>query len=49
MQRLLMITLGLLLIGCTMTLAEDHLLFVSAFAPGEKGAIHSYLFDSDAG
>lgn len=29
--------------------ANDPLVFISSFAPGEKGAIHAYEFDSKAG
>jgi len=31
------------------TIAEEPLVFISAFAPGDQGAIHSYTFDAKAG
>lgn len=33
----------------SMSIAADPLLFVSSFAPGEKGAIHSFRFDLKTG
>ena len=29
--------------------AKEHLVFVSAFAPGAQGGIHAYAFDTEAG
>lgn len=49
MRRLTFLTLSIFLIGCTMTSADDATLFVSAFAPGDKGAIHTYQFNSETG
>ncbi len=49
MRSLLSLILGILLVDCTMTLADDPVLFVSAFASGDEGAIHAYRFDSDTG
>lgn len=40
----------LILAAMSMTaVAEDPVVFVSAFAAGEKGAIHAYAFDTDSG
>lgn len=37
------------LVMASMSIAADPLLFVSSFAPGEKGAIHSFRFDLKTG
>ncbi|NQV23883.1 MAG: lactonase family protein [Rhodopirellula sp.] len=41
--------LGILLIMTSIAHADDPLIFVSAFAAGEKGAIHAFHFDTKTG
>lgn len=49
MRHLITLTLATVLMSFNMVRAEEPILFVSAFAPGEQGAIHAYRFDSDTG
>ncbi len=42
-------TIAFLLLSSTMIQASDPLVFVSAFASGEKGAIHTFRFDQATG
>ncbi|MDA1016122.1 MAG: lactonase family protein [Planctomycetota bacterium] len=42
-------TLSIFLFMMTTTLADDSVLFISAFASGEKGAIHAFQFDAKTG
>lgn len=41
--------LGALLLSPTITRAAEPLIFISAFAPGDKGAIHAFQFDTKTG
>ena len=36
-------------LGVSSTPAAERLVFISAFAPGDKGAIHAYQLDLDSG
>jgi len=36
-------------IAASRTKAEEHLVFITAFAPGDKGAIHAFRLDTDTG
>ena len=49
MKHLFLLTLATLLMSFSMVCAEDPIVFVSAFAPGEKGAIHAFRFDTKHG
>ncbi|MBI1313210.1 beta-propeller fold lactonase family protein [bacterium] len=49
MRQLMPLTLAVIMIGSTITHADDHMLFISSFAAGEKGAIHSCSFNLDTG
>ena len=46
---LLPIVAGIALSNTTVTAAEEPLVFISAFAPGEKGAIHAYKMNPQTG
>ncbi len=46
MRIFLPATIGILLTMSTITTADEPLVFVSAFAPGDRGAIHALQFDS---
>lgn len=46
---LLPILAGIALSNTTVTAAEEPLVFISAFAPGEKGAIHAYKMNPQTG
>ncbi|WP_417388715.1 lactonase family protein [Gimesia sp.] len=43
------IVAGIALSNATATAAEEPLVFISAFAPGEKGAIHAYTMNPETG
>lgn len=48
MRTLLLLTLAFL--ACSPSLpAEDSMIYISAFAPGEQGAIHAFRFDGETG
>ncbi len=49
MKKTSLLFLSSALAGTAASLAGDALLFVSAFAPGEKSAIHALSFDTDKG
>src|SRR5438045_932121 len=49
MRNLVPVFLIALLITSTMTRADEPLVFVSAFASGEKGALHAFEFDGKSG
>jgi len=49
MRDLFTLILGVLLIMPATSRADDPLIFVSAFAAGDEGAIHAFRFDSKAG
>jgi len=49
MRNQLTILIGILLTMSTITKADEPLVFVSAFAPGDKGAIHALQFDPGTG
>ena len=49
MRILTPIFISTILISSTITRADEALVFVSAFAPGDKGAIHALTFDTQAG
>tara|TARA_R110002072_G_scaffold303123_1_gene494652 strand:- start:59204 stop:60334 length:1131 start_codon:yes stop_codon:yes gene_type:complete len=49
MRQFLSFVIGTLLIMPATTHADDPLIYVSAFAAGEKGAIHAFRFDSETG
>lgn len=49
MRNLFTLFLGALLIMPAMSHADDPLVFVSAFAAGDEGAIHAFRFDSKTG
>ena len=40
---------GIAFSNVTATAAEEPLIFISAFAPGEKGAIHAYKMNPQTG
>ena len=46
---LLPVVAGIALSNATPTAAEEPLVFISAFAPGEKGAIHAYKMNPQTG
>ncbi len=43
------LSVSILLMMATSIVAAEPLVFVSAFAPGEKGAIHAFQFDTKTG
>ena len=49
MRLFLSFIIGTLLVMPATTHADDPLIYVSAFAAGEKGAIHTFRFDSETG
>jgi 6-phosphogluconolactonase len=49
MRIFITLILGALLIMPATVHADHHLIYVSAFASGEKGAIHAFRFDSETG
>lgn len=49
MRLLLSLILGAVLVMPSNCSADDPVVFVSAFAAGEKGAIHAFRFDAKAG
>jgi 6-phosphogluconolactonase len=49
MRLFLALILGVVLAMPSNVIADDPLVFVSAFAAGEKGAIHAFRFDSKTG
>ena len=49
MRTLITLFLGVVLIMPTVSHADDPLVFVSAFAAGDEGAIHAFRFDSKNG
>lgn len=49
MRNLTSLVLGTLLIASASAQAEGPVVFVSAFASGEKGAIHAFQFDTTTG
>ena len=49
MRSLILFSLVSMLIRSTTVRAEDPLVFISAFASGDKGAIHAFQFDSKTG
>lgn len=48
MQNLIPL-LAAMLLSATLTRADDPIVFISAFAPAEKGAIHAFHFDTNTG
>lgn len=49
MRRLISFILGTIFMMSSTVRADDPLIFVSAFAAGEAGAIHAFHFDSETG
>ncbi|MFT5323750.1 MAG: 6-phosphogluconolactonase [Planctomycetaceae bacterium] len=49
MRLFLSLILGVVLAMPSNVIADDPLVFISAFAAGEKGAIHAFRFDSETG
>ncbi|MFT4559829.1 MAG: 6-phosphogluconolactonase, partial [Planctomycetaceae bacterium] len=49
MRLFLSLILGVVLTMPSDVIADDPLVFISAFAAGEKGAIHAFRFDSETG
>ncbi len=49
MFKLFVFTFSLLQIMTTSARADDPIVFISAFATGEKGGIHAFQFDSESG
>ncbi len=49
MPKLSVIIAGFLMSIATLGYAEQHLVFISAFAPGDQGGIHAYQLDDKTG
>jgi len=49
MRILLSLVLSSFWLGCSMARAGEPLVFISAFASGDKGAIHAFQFDTKTG
>src|SRR5438067_9764215 len=49
MRNLIPFFITSLLISSTATRADDPLVFISAFASGDKGAVHAFHFDTKTG
>lgn len=48
-EVMLRLSFSLLMLLSPLARAADHLIFISAFASGDKAAIHSFAFDSEHG
>ena len=49
MRKLISLLVAILLIAPTVTRADEPLVFISAFASGEKAGIHTFQFDTKTG